>query len=133
MYHDSKMRRMLSIFFVLFFTVGPLSAAFGDTEDASLPACCRRNGTHHCAASVQAAIAIAAASGQAVLTARTTCPCFPASVATNLRAPHALAATLLDDPALLAHPHSPAAARAAARQSQIRTRVSRGPPSSLRT
>lgn len=131
MYHDFKMRRVLSIFFVLFFTVGPLSAAIGDSEDSRLPACCRRNGAHHCALALQAAVTMAAAAGEAVLTAHKTCPCFPSSIATNLRAPDALAAAPASAAALLAQRHSAAAGRAAARQSQIRTRVSRGPPAGI--
>ena len=43
------MRRGFSIFLVLFFGLGPLSALVDGSEDASLPPCCRRHGAHHCA------------------------------------------------------------------------------------
>jgi hypothetical protein len=43
------MRRVFSIFLILFFGLGPLSALVEGSDDASLPACCRRLGAHHCA------------------------------------------------------------------------------------
>jgi len=43
------MRRALSILLVLLFGAGPLSFAFSLSDDISLPACCRRLGSHHCA------------------------------------------------------------------------------------
>ena len=43
------MRRGFSIFLILFFGLGPLSALIDGSEDASLPPCCRRHGAHHCA------------------------------------------------------------------------------------
>jgi hypothetical protein len=43
------MRRGFSIFLVLLFGLGPLSALVDGSTDASLPPCCRRHGTHHCA------------------------------------------------------------------------------------
>src|SRR6185503_4110027 len=43
------MRRALSILLMLLFGAGPLSFAFTASEDATLPACCRRLGAHHCA------------------------------------------------------------------------------------
>jgi hypothetical protein len=69
-----------------------------------------------------------AASGRPILTAPSTCPAFPGSVPATTSGPVALLATPVRLPALLAHPHSPAASRAAARLSQIRTRAGRGPP-----
>lgn len=43
------MRRGFSIFLILFFGLGPLSAFVDSSQDAGLPACCRRHGAHHCA------------------------------------------------------------------------------------
>ena len=42
------MRRALSILLVLFFGLGPLTATLQGSDDSRLPACCRRNGAHHC-------------------------------------------------------------------------------------
>ncbi len=130
MYHQSQMRRVLSILMVLFFSLGPLAPVLSASDDDSaLPACCRRHGAHHCAMSMEQAAAVAQSlSGNAVLTAPATCPAFPGYDAATSSAPQAIAAAPISLPALLAQPHSSAAGRAAARLSQIRTRVSRGPP-----
>ncbi len=53
---------------------------------------------------------------------------FPGTAALLPSVIPALAASPVSLPALLAQPHSPAAGRAAARLSQIRTRTGRGPP-----
>jgi hypothetical protein len=131
MYHQSQMRRALSILLVLFFSLGPLAATLQGDDDARLPACCRRHGAHHCAMTAQmAAMLVGAESGKPVLTAPSTCPAFPGSVAATAPAPQALAGSAVSLPALLAHPHSPAGGRSAARLSQIRTRAGRAPPQS---
>jgi len=123
------MRRALSILLVLFFGLGPLAATLGAEEDTNLPACCRRLGAHHCAMQIGDAARMAdAASGKAALRAPSTCPSFPDYAAATTSARHALTAPPMILPALLVQPHSPAAARAAARLSQIRTRSGRAPP-----
>jgi hypothetical protein len=131
-YYESQMRRILSIFFVLLFGLGPLSAALGTEEDTRIPACCRRLGAHHCAISMGRAATMAeAASGRHIVKAPATCPLFPGYTAATASAPQALTASPLSLPSLLTQSHSPAASRAAARLSQIRTRASRGPPASF--
>ena len=131
MYHESQMRRLLSIFLVLFFGLGPLAATLDASDDARLPACCRRLGTHHCAMTTRMAAMMAqSASSETIVTAPSTCPAFPGDTAARTTAPHALTAAAVGLPALIAKTHSPAAARAAARTSQIRTRSGRAPPAS---
>jgi hypothetical protein len=132
MYHESQMRRALSILLILFFGLGPLAATLGAGDDAGLPACCRRHGAHHCAMTMRMASLLAeSASGMPIFTAPLTCPAFPGDSAVTTSAPHAMAAAPASLPALLAQPHSSAACRAAARLSQIRTRSGRAPPSTL--
>jgi hypothetical protein len=127
-YHELQMRRALSISLILFFGFGPLAATLGASDDAGLPACCRRHGAHHCAMSLSLAAAILdAAPGNAIFTTPATCPEFPGSAAATT-APQAMTAESLGLPALLAQAHTPQAARAAAPLSQIRTRAGRGPP-----
>jgi len=121
------MRRSLSILLVLIFGLGPLSATLGASEDSRLPSCCRRHGMHHCAASTRMA-SMMAESGKTILTAPATCPLFPSSSVATVSAPQALAAAPIGLPSLIAHPHSPSAARAAARMSLVRMRAGRGPP-----
>jgi len=75
-----------------------------------------------------AALMVQAASGKPIFTAPATCPYFPGYTAAPASTTHALAASPVSLPVLLALAHSPAAGRATARLSQIRTRASRGPP-----
>jgi len=71
------MRRAFSILFVLLFSLGPLAVAI-DGDDASLPACCRRHGAHHCAMSSAAPPQSNQAGSQIPsLTAPLHCPMFP--------------------------------------------------------
>jgi len=133
MYHHSQMRRTLSIFLVLLFSLAPLAASL-DTgsdanEDASVPACCRRHGAHHCLMTMQTAAMLAALNaGKVIATGPSTCPSFPASLPATVSTPHALAGQAVSLPALLAQFHSPATSSAATRISQFRTRSDRGPP-----
>jgi len=125
------MRRALSIFLILFFWLGPLAAMLPASEDDSrLPPCCRRHGTHHCAMSMRMAALMSQATtgGKPIFTAPLTCPYFPGTLASPTLTIVALATSPVTLPVLLARPHSPAAGRAAARLSQIRTRAGRGPP-----
>ncbi len=127
----SEMRRALSISLILLFSIGPLAAFIGDGEDASLPACCRRHGAHHCAIAASLSAALAASSRGHLLTAPATCPEFPNALAATISAPQALVAAALSLPALLAQLHSAPFARATARMSQIRARDGRSPPASF--
>jgi hypothetical protein len=123
------MRRALTIFLILNFWLGPLAAILPASEDSRLPPCCRRHGAHHCAMAMRMAAMMAqAASGKPTFTAPNTCPSYPGSAALLPPVIPALAAATVSLPVPLAQPHSPAAARAAARLSQIRTRAGRGPP-----
>ena len=93
------MRRVLSIFLILFFWLGPLSALLPASEDARLPACCRRHGAHHCAMAMQTAAMLAEdASGKHIVTAPSTCPAYPGSTAATTTPPQAMAAALLSFP-----------------------------------
>jgi len=123
------MRRVLSIFLILMFWLGPLAAILPASEDARLPPCCRRLGAHHCAMAMQMAARMAeSASGKPAFTAPLTCPFFPGYTAVPTTPIEALTPPPGSLPILLAQANSSATGRAAARLSQIRTRVSRGPP-----
>ena len=124
------MRRGVSIVLLLFFALGPLTAALqADELDARLPACCRRHGAHHCAMSdAMMAKVGAAAAGQPIISAPSHCPYYPQGSFATLSPIHAFAPVPNSLPALLMQDHSPVAARAAARMSQLRTRADRGPP-----
>jgi len=126
------MRRGVSIVLLLFFTLGPLTVALQADEDARLPACCRRHGAHHCAMSdAMSAKMEASAPGQPIISAPSHCPYYPQGGCATLSPIYALAPVPNSLPALLTQDHSPVAARAAARMSQLRTRADRGPPASI--
>jgi len=70
----------------------------------------------------------ATSGGKPIFTAPLTCPYFPGYIAGPTLTIVALAAPPVSLPVLLASLHSPAAGRAEAHVSQIRTRAGRGPP-----
>jgi hypothetical protein len=122
------MRRLLAILLLAAFglpTVAPLLAQTQD-PDRNLPACCRRNGTHHCALSM-------AAQNSNAPTAAARCPVFPQ---------HATVANLIPAAFLATHPSiklpittQSASARAETQRriSRERSRHTRGPPAALLT
>jgi hypothetical protein len=123
------MRRGFSLFLILLITLGPLAATVQGDDDSRVPACCRRDGAHHCVMSEAAARLIAEAyAGKSIFTAPSTCPRFPGSVYTVTNSIHALAAAPVDLSGLAVNPLSPSAAQGAARISEARTRSSRAPP-----
>ncbi|MEI9969580.1 MAG: hypothetical protein WDM87_13505 [Terracidiphilus sp.] len=88
------MRRVCSIFLILFFAVGPLSAFVDGSEDAGLPPCCRRHGAHHCAMYAQI-MAMRAGRGIDLMpgfSAPLTCPLYHGLSFAMLMPAHALAA-----------------------------------------
>jgi hypothetical protein len=70
------MRRALSILLTLAFGFGPLAFAIGYDDGASLPACCRRHGAHHCAMGTDTRSGSSSEDTPA-LTAPSHCPLFP--------------------------------------------------------
>jgi hypothetical protein len=117
------MRRLLAILLIAAFglpTAAPLLASGQDLEQ-SLPACCRRNGTHHCM------MGGAMRTNAPAITA--VCPSFPRQ---TVVAPHLKLTALLAAPELLKLPLATQSARTRAetqrRLSRERTRQTRGPP-----
>ena len=133
MYYHVQMRRVLSIFLVLFFGIGPLPASFGASDDARLPACCRHQGVHHCAMSEEAvAQMVRASSGSTpLLSAPSQCPLYPNNAAATASSIHALAGHFAASIAYLIAPHSLAVPQTFSRTGKFRTHASRGPPSPI--
>jgi hypothetical protein len=121
------MRRGFSIFLILFFGLGPLSAFIDGSEDASLPPCCRRHGAHHCAMAMRmAALAHLPPDPRPAFNVPLTCPNYPGPTITILAPAHALTAAP-------AGPHTtpaiaPVFLRIVAHASPCRTHAGRGPP-----
>src|ERR1700738_4709727 len=95
MYHQTQMRRWLSISLIGLFWLAPLAALLPAIDEAHLPACCRRHGVHHC---VMSADATYAAGSSHILSAPSRCADFPAFPFAK-QAPFALTQPIL--PALL--------------------------------
>jgi hypothetical protein len=108
----------------------PLMATvlFADSESA-LPACCRRDGKHHCVMT-GAAMDSDAGGVPAIDAVRAKCPCYPTTGASSDLSNFALPghATAIAS-GLLAFPAAPSQARALYRISYSRSRQKRGPPS----
>ncbi len=123
------MRRAFSIFLILFFGLGPLTATLDASGDARLPACCRRNGAHQCAMSdALMARMVQAASGQSFFTAPSHCPFYPCGDSANVASMHALASAATSLPGATEESNTLSAYRAATSANQIRTHAGRGPP-----
>ncbi|MGA8090231.1 MAG: hypothetical protein WCA10_23365 [Terracidiphilus sp.] len=123
------MRRAFSILFVLFFGLGPLVVLIDGGDNTSLPACCRRNGAHHCAMTdAMLAHMIQAALSTPAFTAPSHCPQYPArgnaAPSTTLAIARAPETAIVGIPALL----SVAPSAAHARSIHLRTPALRGPP-----
>jgi hypothetical protein len=128
-YHSFQVRRGFSILLVLIFLLGPLATLPAASEDASLPACCRRNGEHHCAMAMQgmAAATPVPAGASPVLQAPLQCPYYPHSAVRNAPV-HAVAVTFPNGAALLVQPYRHTAGRAAPLLNPVAPLAGRGPP-----
>jgi hypothetical protein len=124
------MRRGFSIFLILFFALGPLSALADSSADAGLPVCCRRHGAHHCAMYAQI-MAMRAARGidpRPSYSAPLTCPLYRGPNFSMLMPAHALAAApAMFRPEFTRTP-APAFERMAAFSCPSRAHAGRGPP-----
>src|ERR1700739_43467 len=125
------MRRAFSILFVVLFGLGPLAATIDGRDDASLPACCRRHGAHHCAMSSMAPSQSNQADAQApVLTTPSHCPMFPqgnaspSPIAVLARSPLAALPSVQRAQSLPANTTCPT-------RIHLRTPTLRGPPAFL--
>jgi hypothetical protein len=124
------MRRGFSILLMLLFGLAPLAPALDGSDDAGLPACCRRNGAHHCAMNARAAAMMAkmeAGSGPA-LSAPLTCPDFPGTASAIVTSPPALVAASIALPLPAARARVVLAVDAAHGSDHAGTHAGRGPP-----
>jgi hypothetical protein len=129
------MRRAFSIFLILFFGLGPLSAFVDSSADAGLPACCRRHGVHHCAlyAQVKAAQIMAMKAGSGIDTAPgfsapPSCPLYHGPMFSMLMPAHALTVAPASFRAEFTRAPAPVFERMAAFSRPSRAHAGRGPP-----
>jgi hypothetical protein len=134
------MRRILSILLAIGLGLGPALAAVpanalaagllsgrsgwtGKVDESSLPACCRRNGKHHC-------VITALENGETSIAAPDCCPCLPHALVSTAPVTAALLAVSTD---AQAYPAERVAARNSTdgvRSSDRHSWPKRGPPAS---
>jgi hypothetical protein len=134
-YTQAYMQRSIAIVLALVFSsllIAPALAAFAAPE-SNLPACCRKNGAHHCSMMQNSMMQGAASSNQGTSVAAIgqKCPYSPkgfvaAHPGTSLRPSGAAVFA-----GFISHPSISAEAEAGFRVSHHRSRQKRGPPSSL--
>ena len=124
-----SVRRLLSIMLLAVFGLPVVSPLFAlsSTEAARLPACCRRDGKHHCTAPAAdrdnptpRGTQLSAPAGK--------CPCCPPAVSVT---PNRLLALPIGDAifaSLISHPSGLAQTESMQRISRDRARPKRGPP-----
>ncbi len=123
------MRRLLAILLILVFGLPLISPLFalGGTDESKLPACCRKNGAHHCTMSDEQVAALT--NGTQLPSLRSHCTMFPnASTAVNHQPLSFDRAALLFAEAL-SHPALHRQTEAWARVALAGARHKRGPPS----
>ncbi|QHS53506.1 hypothetical protein [Edaphobacter sp. 12200R-103] len=123
------MRKVLAIALMAIFGM-PLFAplvASGALSEASLPACCRRNGKHHCSMTMRNGgfLADHAPAWQAPLER---CPYYPARTTTSPSSTLAMIAAPSIFAELVSHPTGHAQTESKLRISRDRARQKRGPP-----
>jgi len=122
-------RRGISIFLLVLFWLGPLAAMLPASDDFSLPACCRREGAHHCAMSMDMAATASAPQGSsAALTAPRHCSNYPCNRTAWTTPVHALTVSFADLPLPFARAHKSALHRADPLSVPISPLSGRGPP-----
>jgi hypothetical protein len=123
------MRRLIGITLLLLFSsplISPLLALTASTA-ANLPACCRRNGAHHCMMNMQQAES--SSSGINVSTIPQKCPSYPAAVTSVQHGDLSLHTASLIFAEIVSHPSVKTQTQARARVALDRSRQKRGPPS----
>ena len=126
------LRRLLPILLLVAFVL-PLFApllAFGQSAESGLPACCRRNGKHHCALSMAEKSHLAAHDSAPQWTApKDRCPYYPASFASGqLHETLAAPSTQAFYAQIVSHPTGVAQTESMRRIASERSRQKRGPP-----
>jgi hypothetical protein len=117
------MRRAAAILLVTLIGLSPIGAAWFAGSDSKLPACCRRDGRHHCA------LVDAARPQGPVLGAR--CPYFPSVRGLPTHSGPGVAQSGLAAVSLAGHTTVKAQPESGNRAIVIRSLRDRGPPNSL--
>ena len=121
------MRRGVAILLALLFNWMLILPAFAGSAESTLPACCRKDGKHHCMMRTESA----EASGSSFAAVGKKCPYFPRSTAATHVETFAPALKQAIFAGIVQHPSISPKTEAGYRASCLRSRQKRGPPSSL--
>jgi hypothetical protein len=128
--YNETVRRLIGITLLLLFSsplMSPLLALTASTT-ANLPACCRRNGAHHCMMNTQQTES--SSSSINVSTIPQKCPAYPAAVTQIQHGDLSSHTASLIYAEIVSHPSVRTQTEARARVALDRSRQKRGPPSS---
>jgi hypothetical protein len=127
----TPLRKFLSITLLALFGLPFCSPFFAISAkgESSLPACCRRNGKHHCMLT-RASGEDAAGAGSMLQAPLEKCPYYPASPAAFHQSQFGIAPSQIIFAELLSHPAVHAQLESRQRISRSRSRQKRGPPAS---
>jgi hypothetical protein len=129
--YNRSVRRLLGIVLLLLFSLPLIAPAFGldaTTGGSSLPACCRRNGAHHCMGNMERGDA-ATIPGVRIGPVPSRCPAWPAVITQVKHGDLSLHAVSLNFAEIVSHPSAHIQTEARARVALDRSRHKRGPPS----
>jgi hypothetical protein len=124
-------RRLLSAILLLVFSLPLISPvlALASDSDINLPACCRRNGAHHCTG--MAHPAAPSHSGASLSTIPQHCPAYPAVVTQVRHGDLSVHTASLMFAGIVSHSTIKPQTHARARLALDRARQKRGPPPNL--
>jgi hypothetical protein len=129
--YNETVRRLLSITLLLLFSLPLISPvlALAAGSDANLPACCRRNGAHHCMTKMHQADASGHGTSFSAIPQR--CPAYPAMVTSARHGELSFYKASLIFAEVVSHPAVKVQTQARARVALDRSRQQRGPPTNL--
>ena len=131
--YNRVLRRILSIAMLVMLGAQLLGSfvAVSASVEANLPACCRRDGKHHCGMSAMQRSAALTGMGTRVSAVGEKCPYYPKAMAGALHLPFAPERSAAIFAGICAHPTVSPQTSARYRISFSRSRQKRGPPVSL--
>jgi hypothetical protein len=124
-------RRVLSFTLLLLFSLPLISPVLALTagSDANLPACCRRNGTHHCTSMTRSPQLPGSVASLSAIPQR--CPAYPAVVTSVRHGDLSFHTASLFFAEIVSHPSIKLQTEARARVALDLSRQKRGPPLNL--
>jgi len=122
------MRRSVAILLALAFSWMLILPVFAASAESHLPACCRKNGKHHCMMQMESP---SASGGASFVAAGKKCPYFLNSTAATHVETFAPALSQAIFAGIVQHPAVSPQTEAGYRASYLRSRQKRGPPSFL--